>query len=56
MTSSMADNDESLGDQQTYEAESVDDSDSPLTEKPTLPPQKSSDASMDEATLPPRDS
>ena len=43
-------------DQQPDEAESVDDSDSPLTEQPTLPPQKSSDASMDEATLPPRDS
>jgi hypothetical protein len=41
-------------DQQPDEAESVDDSDSPLTEQPTLPPQKASDASMDEATLPPR--
>ena len=43
-------------DQQPDEAESVDDSDSPLTEQPTLPPQKASDASVDEATLPPRDS
>ena len=41
-------------DQQPDEAESVDDSDSPLTEQPTLPPQKASDASVDEATLPPR--
>mgnify|MGYP000728244212 CR=1 FL=1 len=41
-------------DQQPDETESVDDSDSPLTEQPTLPPQKASDASVDEATLPPR--
>jgi hypothetical protein len=41
-------------DQQPDEAESVDDSGSPLTEQPTLPPQKDSDASVDEATLPPR--
>ena len=40
--------------QQPEEAESVDDSDSPLTEQPTLPPQKASDASVDETTLPPR--